>query len=116
MKCPKCGRRVRFNNRSNTCDRCGAWLRSRPPSEHELEHMRRGPGKDDFLNDFPWIGGTPGRRAMAFTFVWITILVILAFGILLSFITMHFVLAVVLIFVTALVGALPQIFLIGSRI
>jgi hypothetical protein len=29
---------------------------------------------------------------------------------------MHFVLAVILIFVTALVGTLPQIFLIGSRI
>ena len=53
---------------------------------------------------------------MAFTFVWITILVILAFSILLSFITMHFVLAVILIFVTAFVGMLPQMFLIGSRI
>jgi len=53
---------------------------------------------------------------MAFTFVWITVLVILAFSILLCFITMHFVTAVVLIFVTAFVGALPQFFLIGSRI
>jgi hypothetical protein len=78
--------------------------------------MRRGQGKDDFLNDFPWIGGSPGRRAMRFTAFWILALVFLAMGILISFITMHFVLAVVLILVTALVGTLPQFFLIGSRV
>ena len=89
---------------------------SRPPSEHELEHMGRSAGREDFLNDFPWIGGMPGRRAMGFTVVWIVVLVILALGILVSFITMHFILAIVLIFVTAIVGTLPQLSLIGSRI
>ena len=78
--------------------------------------MRRRQGKDDFLNDFPWIGGSPGRRAMRFTAFWILALVFLAMGILISFITMHFVLAVVLILVTALVGTLSQFFLIGSRV
>ena len=78
--------------------------------------MRRRQGKDDFLNDFPWIGGSPGRRAMRFTAFWILVLVFLAMGILISFITMHFVLAVVLILVTALVGTLSQFFLIGSRV
>jgi len=81
-----------------------------------LQHMHRGPGKDDFLNDFPWIGGTPGRRAMRFTAIWILALVILAMSILLSFITMHFILAIILIFITALVGVLPTFFLVGSRI
>lgn len=116
MKCPRCGKRIGFNERDNVCPRCGAWLLSRPPSEHALEHMRRGPGKDDFLNDFPWIGGRPGRRAAEFTAVWIIALVILGMGVLISFITLHLVLGVVLIFVTAIVGALPQFFLIGSRI
>ncbi|HIJ16359.1 MAG TPA: hypothetical protein HA364_01095 [Thermoplasmata archaeon] len=78
--------------------------------------MQRSEGRDDFLNDFPWIGGKPGRRAVKFTAVWVTLLVVLAVSILVSFVTMHFVLAIVLIFVTALVGVLPQLFLVGSRI
>ncbi len=116
MKCPKCGKRIGFNERGPNCPKCGAWLLSRPPSEHMLQHMHRADGKDDFLNDFPWIGGKPGRRAMKFTAVWVTLLVVLAVSILVSFVTMHFVLAIVLIFVTALVGVLPQLFLVGSRI
>ena len=88
----------------------------RPPSEHQLRHMQKGPGKDDFLNDFPWIGGSPGRRALAFTAVWVISLVFLAYGALTLFITRHFVAAVFLIFVTAIVGTLPKFFLIGSRI
>ena len=116
MKCPKCGRRVGFNERGPVCPKCGAWLLSRPPSEHMLEKMRRGEGKDDFLNDFPWVGGNPGRRAMTFTVIWTLLLVVLAVSILLSFITMHFILAFVLIFLTALVGILPTFFLVGSRI
>jgi len=78
--------------------------------------MRRGPGRDDWLNDFPFFGGAPGRRALAFTVVWVCVLVFLALAIVFSFITMHFVTAVVLIFVTAAVGSLPAFFLIGSRI
>jgi hypothetical protein len=78
--------------------------------------MQKGPGKDDFLNDFPWIGGSPGRRALAFTAVWVISLVFLAYGALTLFITRHFVAAVFLIFVTAVVGTLPKFFLIGSRI
>lgn len=116
MRCPKCGKRVGFNERGTNCPRCGAWLLSRPPSEHALEHMHKGGGKDDFLNDFPWIGGKPGRRAMTFTVVWILILVVLAVSILLSFVTMHFLLAFVFIFLTALVAVLPTLFLVGSRI
>ncbi len=88
----------------------------RPPSEHQLQHMQKGPGKDDFLNDFPWIGGTPGRRALAFTAVWVISLVFLAYAILTLIITGHFIVAIILIFVTAIVGTLPQFFLIGSRI
>jgi hypothetical protein len=116
MRCPRCGRRIGFNERGTNCPRCGAWLLPHPPSEHMLQHMQRGAGKDDFLNDFPWIGGTPGKRAMRFTALWITALVILAMSTLLSFITMRFVLGVILIFVTALVGTLPTFFLVGSRI
>lgn len=116
VRCPKCRKRIGFNERSNICPRCGAWLLSRPPSEHMLEHMRRGPGKDDFLNDFPWIGGTPGRRALAFTVAWATVLVLLVISILLSFITRHFVLAVGLVILTVIVGILPTFFLVGSRI
>ena len=116
MKCPKCGRRVGFNERGPVCPKCGAWLLSRPPSEHMLEKMRRGEGKDDFLNDFPWVGGNPGRRAMTSTVIWTLLLVVLAVSILLSFITMHFVLAFILIFLTALVGILPTFFLVGLRI
>ncbi len=81
-----------------------------------LQHMQRAEGRDDFLNDFPWIGGKPGRRAMKFTAAWVTLLVALVISILVSFVTMHFVLAIVLIFVTAIVGVLPQLFLVGSRI
>ena len=116
MRCPHCGRRVTFNNRSNWCARCGGWLLSRPPSEHELEHHRRGSGRDDFLNDFPWIGGAPGKRALAFTTLWVTLLVLLALATLLSFITMHFAAGVVLIVLTVIVGVAPTFFLIGSRI
>jgi len=53
---------------------------------------------------------------VAFTAVWIILLVVLALSILLCFITMHFVLALVLVFLTALVGVLPRLFLEGSRI
>ncbi|MGD9962962.1 MAG: hypothetical protein AB7S97_03590 [Thermoplasmata archaeon] len=116
MKCPQCGRRVGFNERGTNCPRCGAWLLSRPPSEHALERMRRDGEKDGFLNDFPWIGGAPGRRAVAFTAAWVIVLVALAVSILLAFVTMHFILAFVLIFLTALVGVLPVFFLVGSRI
>lgn len=117
MRCPKCGKRIGFNQRGNTCPRCGTWLLSHPPSEHMLEHMRRQEqGRDDFLNDFPWIGGTPGRRAMVFTAVWISALVALALSIVLSFVTRHFICAAVLIFLTAVVAALPRVFLEGSRI
>lgn len=116
MNCPRCGRRIRFNERENVCQKCGAWLLTRPPSQHELDHMRRGPGRDDWLNDFPYFGGAPGKRAMAFTAIWVTTLVFLVLGILASFITFHFITAVVLIFVTAAVGSLPTFFLIGSRI
>lgn len=116
MRCPNCGRRVGFNERGTNCPKCGAWLLSRPPSDHALEHMRREAGKDDFLNDFPWIGGKPGRRAMKFTAVWVTLLVILAISIVVSFITLHFVLAVVFIIATVFVAVLPQLFLVGSRI
>jgi hypothetical protein len=105
-----------FNERGPNCPKCGAWLLSRPPSEHMLQHKQRAEGRDGFLNDFPWIGGKPGRRATKFTAVWVVLLVVLAISILVSFITMRFVLAVVLIFLTALVGVLPQLFLIGSRI
>jgi hypothetical protein len=116
MRCPRCGKRIGFNQRGTTCPKCGAWLLSRPPSEHMQEHMSRGQDTDAFLNDFPWIGGTPGKRAMAFTAIWITLLVVLALSILLCFITMHFVLALVLVFLTTLVGVLPRLFLEGSRI
>ncbi len=116
LKCPGCGKRVGFNERGTNCPRCGAWLLSKPPSEHMLQHMQRAQGKDDFLNDFPWVGGTPGRRAKAFTAIWVTLLVVLAVSILLSFITMHFVLAFVFIALTVVVAVLPQLFLIGSRI
>lgn len=98
------------------CQKCGAWLLTRPPSEHELDHMRRAENSDAFLNDFPWFGGAPGKRAREFTVIWVLTLVACALGILFSFITQRFVLAIVLIFVTALVGTLPQLFLIGSRI
>jgi len=90
---------------------------SRPPSEHMLEHMRRQrEGRDDFLNDFPWIGGAPGRRALAFTAAWIAVLVALALAIPILFFTRHFVAAFAFIFLTALVATLPRLFLEGSRI
>ena len=116
MRCPKCGRRVGFNDRGTNCPKCGAWLLSRPPSEHMLEHMRREEGKDAFLNDFPWIGGRPGGRAVKFTVVWVTLLVVLAVAILLSMITMHFILGIVFIVLLVTVAMLPQLMLIGSRI
>ncbi len=116
MRCPKCGKRIGFNQRGTNCPRCGTWLLSRPPSEHMVRKMERGGERDDFLNDFPWIGGSPGRRALVFTAIWVVLLVALAISILLCFVTMHFVLAFVLILVTALVGTLPHLFLVGSRI
>lgn len=115
MKCPKCGKRVGFNQRGTNCPKCGAWLLSRPPSDHMVQKMQR-QRRDDFLNDFPWIGGSPGRRAAAFTAAWVVTLVVLAVSILLCFVTGHFVLAFVLVFLTALVGTLPHLFLVGSRI
>jgi len=89
---------------------------SRPPSDHAIQHMKGEGGRDDFLNDFPWVGGTPGRRAVKFTAVWVTLLVVLAVSILASFITMHFVLAGIFIILTVVVAVLPQLFLVGSRI
>jgi len=116
MKCPHCGRRVTFNNRSNWCARCGGWLLTRPPSAHELEHQRKGSRPDDFLNDFPWIGGAPGKRAVAFTVGWVTLLVVLAMGTLFAFITFHFVAGIILIILIAVTATAPTLFLIGSRI
>lgn len=116
MRCPGCGKRIGFNERGTNCPRCGAWLLSRPPSEHMVRKMERAKGKDDFLNDFPWIGGKPGRRAMRFTAIWVTMLVVLAVSILISFITMHFILAAVFIVLTVAVAVLPTLFLVGSRI
>ncbi len=116
MHCPKCGRRIRFNERENVCQKCGAWLLTRPPSQHELAEMSRAQNRDAWLNDFPFFGGAPGRRARDFTALWVMALVGCALGIILSFITLHIVLGVVLIIVTALVGSLPTLFLVGSRI
>lgn len=81
-----------------------------------IRKMQRAEGRDNFLNDFPWIGGSPGRRAVKFTVVWVVLLVFLAISIIVSIVTMHFIIAVALIFLTAVVGSLPQLFLIGSRI
>jgi hypothetical protein len=116
MRCPRCNKRIGFNERGNICPRCGQWLLSRPPSEHMLEQMERDARKDEFINDFPWIGGKPGRRAMRFTAIWVVALVALALLILMCFITRHFVIAIVLVFVTACVGVLPSLALVGSRI
>lgn len=81
-----------------------------------LQHMRERESEDAFLDDFPWIGGKPGRRAVRFTAVWVTALVALAVMILVSFATMNFVLAALLITLLVVVAVLPQLFLIGSRI
>lgn len=116
MRCPGCGRRIGFNERGTNCPKCGAWLLSRPPSEHMLQHMREEESGDAFLNDFPWIGGKPGRRAVRFTAVWITALVFLAVAIVVSFVTMQFALAVLFIIVLVVVAVLPHLFLVGSRI
>lgn len=116
LRCPKCGKRIGFNQRGTNCPKCGAWLLSRPPSEHMIRKMQRAEGRDDFLNDFPWIGGSPGRRAVRFTVVWVVLLVALAISIIVSIVTMHFIIAIALIFLTAVVGSLPQLFLISSRI
>ena len=116
MRCPRCGKRIGFNERGTNCPKCGAWLLSRPPSEHMLEHMRRQGGRDNFLDDFPWVGGKPGRRAVKFTAIWVTLLVALAVALLLSMITMHFILGIVFIALLVLVAILPQLSLIGSRI
>lgn len=53
---------------------------------------------------------------MAFTVGWVTLLVVLAMGTLLAFITMHFVAGVILVLLTAVAGVAPTFFLIGSRI
>ena len=116
MRCPHCGRRVTFNNRSNWCARCGGWLLSRPPSDHELEHHRRGDNPDAWLNDFPWIGGAPGKRALAFTAGWVTLLVVLAVATLLAFLTLHIVAGIILVALTVITATAPTFFLIGSRI
>ena len=71
---------------------------------------------DRWIEDWPWVGGKPGKAASPVFWIWFLLLVVLALLILLSFITMHFCLAAVLILVTAVIGTLPTLFLYGSRI
>jgi len=71
---------------------------------------------DRWIEDWPWVGGKPGKAASKVFWIWFLLLVLMAFLILLAFITMHICLAVALILVTAVIGTLPTLFLYGSRI
>jgi len=73
-------------------------------------------GKDAFIEDFPFFGGPPGKAAMKFTAVWVTVLCVLAILIIYAIVTLHICLAAGLLVLTAIVGVLPRLFLEGSRI
>jgi hypothetical protein len=78
--------------------------------------MQREGTKDGFLDDFPWIGGTPGARAVKFTAIWVALLVAFSVLTLVCLATLHFILAGVFIALIVATAILPQLFLVGSRI
>lgn len=71
---------------------------------------------DDVVKAWPWFGGMPGRAARGIFALWVTLLVILAVATIYAFVTLNICMGIALIFVIAVVGVAPTLFLIGSRI
>jgi len=77
---------------------------------------RRRTGTDDWIEDWPWFGGRPGKKAGKWFALYVIMLVAFVLLIIYAFVTLQICLGVVLIIVCAIVAALPSLFLIGSRI
>jgi len=72
--------------------------------------------QDKFIEDFPYFGGRPGKHAAGFMAVWVALLCLMVALIIISFVSGDICLGVALIGLTAVIGTLPALFLIGSRI
>jgi len=71
---------------------------------------------DRFIEDFPWFGGRPGPSAVKFFAIWVTLIVLLAFGMIYAMITLQICMGIGLFILLIIVAVLPSMFLIGSRI
>jgi hypothetical protein len=72
--------------------------------------------QDKFIEDFPYFGGRPGKHAAGFVAIWVALLCLMVALIIISFASGDICLGIGLIILTAIIGTLPAIFLIGSRI
>jgi hypothetical protein len=77
---------------------------------------RKRTGTDDWIEDWPWFGGRPGKKAGKWFALYVLLLVAFVLLIFYAFYTLQICVGVVLIFVCAGVAALPSLFMIGSRI
>jgi hypothetical protein len=77
---------------------------------------RKRTGTDDWIEDWPWFGGRPGRKAGKWFALYVLLLVAFVLLIIYAFVTLQICLGVALILICAIVAALPSLFLIGSRI
>ena len=77
---------------------------------------RRRTGTDDWIEDWPWFGGKPGKKAGRWFALYVVLLVTFVLLIFYAIYTLQICAALILIIVCACVAALPRLFLIGSRI
>jgi hypothetical protein len=71
---------------------------------------------DRFIEDFPWFGGRPGPSATKFFAVWVTLIVLLAVGMIYAFVTLNIRTGIGLFVLLVVVATLQTLFLYGSRI
>ena len=77
---------------------------------------RKRTGRDDWLEDWPWFGGRPGKKATKWFALYVLLLVAFVLAIFYAVFTLQICVAAVLILVLVAIAALPRLFLIGSRI
>lgn len=77
---------------------------------------RRRTGTDDWIEDWPWFGGRPGKKATKWFALYVLLIVALVLLTIYAVVTLQICAAVVLFVICACVAALPRLFLIGSRI
>lgn len=77
---------------------------------------RRKAGKDEWIEDWPWFGGKPGKSARMYFAIYVVALVVLIVLIVLAIATLHICTAILLVIICACFAALPRLFLYGSRI
>ena len=86
------------------------------PSLRAINPGRKKGRKREFYEDWPGFGFPQAERIPASFWLWVALLTCLAVLIVVSFATLHFIVAFMLIFVTAAVASLPFTMLKMDRI